>query len=145
MLHQLKKINAKTKKRLGRGLGSGKGKTAGRGVKGQKKRGKIASGFIGGTLPLYKKLPFKRGWGNAKRSAKFIPINLAKLNIFPAEAAVNILSLLEKKLVKEEDVKKSGVKIVAGGKIEKTLFVNLPATKKAVQMIEKAGGKVLHE
>lgn len=68
-LHELMKVRAKSRKRLGRGLGSGKGKTAGRGTKGQKARGKIPATFVG-SLPLYKKLPLKRGQGNPKPSKK---------------------------------------------------------------------------
>lgn len=67
-LHQLTKIKTKDKKRLGRGIGSGKGKTAGRGTKGQKARGKIPQTFTGG-LSLYKKLPLRRGYGNPKMSS----------------------------------------------------------------------------
>ncbi len=71
-LHQLSVVSHRSKKRVGRGLGSGKGKTGGRGTKGQKARGKIALGFIGGTLPLYKKLPYRRGLGNAKQTQKSV-------------------------------------------------------------------------
>ena len=60
-LHKLFKTTDKKAKRVGRGLGSGKGKTSGRGMKGQKSRENIPAGFIGGTLPLYKKLPYRRG------------------------------------------------------------------------------------
>lgn len=68
-LNQMVSIKSKPKKRLGRGIGSGKGKTAGRGTKGQKARGKIPIG-LGGGLPLYKKLPLRRGQGNRSPSKK---------------------------------------------------------------------------
>lgn len=68
-LHELMKIKTKNRKRLGRGLGSGKGKTVGRGTKGQKARGKMPAGFVG-NLPLYKKLPLRRGKGNPNPSKK---------------------------------------------------------------------------
>ena len=77
------------KKRLGRGIGSGKGKTAGRGTKGQKARGKIPATFVG-SLPFYKKLPLRRGQGNPKLSDKLVPIKLSKLNVFKSKTVVDL-------------------------------------------------------
>lgn len=144
-LHEMKKITAKSKKRIGRGIGSGKGKTGGRGTKGQKARGKVALGFIGGTLPLYKKLPFKRGFGNPKRSPKPITIALSALSIFPAGATVNLPSLIDRKLIKEKDARKFGIKIMGNGEINKKLIVNLPTSSAAAEKIKEAGGKVGRE
>lgn len=142
-LHALEKIVAKPKKRIGRGIGSGKDKTGGRGYKGQKARGKVALGFIGGTLPLYKKLPFKRGLGNPKRSTKMILLPLSKLSVFKTGSTINIVSLIEYKILSERKAKKFGVKIMGEGEINIPLTVQLPATTSAVKKIEKAGGKVI--
>lgn len=141
-LHQLPKLNSRSKKRIGRGIGSGKGKTAGRGTKGQKARGKIRAGFIGGTLPLYRRLPFRRGLGNPKRSVKMIVVSLDKLDIFKTGETVDIVSLVAKNIIKESDAKKTGVKIAGGGEVKKVLNINLPITKKALEKVQKAGGKV---
>lgn len=144
-LHQLLKIKARSKKVIGRGLGSGKGKTGGRGQKGQKARGKVALGFIGGTLPFYKKLPYNRGLGNPKRLVKPMVISLSKLSSFKAGEVVNLLSLLENKIVTEKKVKKTGVKIVSGGDAPKGLVIKLPISAAAAVKIEKAGGKVVND
>src|SRR3989344_1293381 len=98
-LHKLFKTTDKKAKRVGRGLGSGKGKTSGRGMKGQKSRENIPAGFIGGTLPLYKKLPYRRGLGNPKQSPKTVVIPVAKLAAFPAGSTVDIQSVIDKGLV----------------------------------------------
>lgn len=142
-LHALTTVVNKGNKRLGRGLGSGRGKTAGRGTKGQKARENAPRGFIGGTLPIYKKLPFKRGLGNPKRSAKMIAFPLSKLNSFDKDATVDMQSLVELKLIKENESKRYGVKIVGNGEISKALTVQLPTTISAAAKIEKAGGKVV--
>lgn len=104
------KIKANTKKIVGRGIGSGKGKTAGRGTKGQKSRGKIPAAFTG-NFPLYKKLPLKRGKGNPKLSTKPKLINLSRLNVFKAKEVVDIAKLLEAKIISEKQAKR-GVKIL---------------------------------
>ncbi len=83
-LNELTKVKEISKKRLGRGLGSGKGKTSGRGTKGQKARGKIPAGFIGG-LAFYKKLPLKKGQGNTKQSDNPKIIKLSCFNFSSVE------------------------------------------------------------
>src|SRR3989344_1161202 len=103
-LHEVLKTQIKSKKRLGRGLGSGKGKTGGRGTKGQKARGKIPATFTGG-LSLYKKLPLRRGKGNAKVSVKPKIVNLSRLDIFKTKTVVDVAKLLEAKIISERDVK----------------------------------------
>lgn len=138
--NQLLKTNIRSKKRLGRGLGSGKGKTSGRGSKGQKARGTMPVGFTG-ALPLYKKLPLKRGLGNTKISIKPKILNLSQLNIFPAKSVVNLDELLKIKLI-NKDESKQGVKILGTGNLEKVLIVKLPVSKSALLKIEKKGGKV---
>ncbi|MCL5784272.1 MAG: 50S ribosomal protein L15 [Patescibacteria group bacterium] len=142
-LHNLITVTIHSNKIVGRGIGSGRGKTAGRGTKGQKARGNVPVGFIGGTLPLYKKLPFRRGLGNSKRSPKASAVYLSKLNVFEKGAVVDLNSLITHKLVKESDVKKFGVKVVGNGELKKTLTVQLPTTISAAKKIEKAGGKVV--
>ena len=143
ILNELPKIKQKAKRRLGRGESSGKGKTAGRGAKGQKKREGVKVGFEGGQLPLYKRLPQKRGVGN-RQGLKSITITTESLNKLPTKSLVN-----EKNLRKEGVISKSTrnfkIKIVAGGKLEKALKVSLPASSAAKNIIKKAGGNVINE
>ncbi len=144
-LHELSKVVERSKKRVGRGLGSGKGKTSGRGTKGQKARGKVAPGFIGGTLPMYKKFPYRRGLGNPKMSAKMVTLSLDKLSAFAAGTTIDLQSVIEKGLVSESNAKKYGVKIMSDGEITKALNIKLPVTASAAAKIEKAGGKVIRD
>lgn len=140
-LHQLLKTQIRSKKRLGRGLGSGKGKTGGRGTKGQKARGKIPVTFIGG-LPLYKKLPLKRGKGNPRSTLAHKIINLSQLNIFKAKTEVDTAKLLEAKIITEKEAK-SGVKVLNSGELSTVLSVKLSVSAAARKKIEDAGGKVI--
>lgn len=141
-LHELTKIVSRSKKRLGRGLGSGRGKTSGRGTKGQKARGKIPTSFIGGTLPLYKKLPLRRGKGNHKLGIKPKVINLSSLEVFKANNTVDLEAIIAQGLVKQKDALKYGVKILGGGKLEKSIKVNLPMSLQAQKRKEKAVGGI---
>ena len=126
-------------KRVGRGESSGKGKTAGRGMKGQKARYKIKPAFEGGQLPIIKRLPFQRGVGN-KHKKIVATITLDQLNRFEAGSKIDLEELRKNKfLPKSQNI---SAKVVATGKIEKPLTVKLPATKKAIELIEKAKGKV---
>ncbi len=140
-LNTLTKIKAPSKKRVGRGIGSGLGKTAGRGTKGQKARGTIPLGFSGAGLPTYKKLPNRSGYGNRSISQKSKVIDLSKLNIFKENSIIDIEQLLNLKLITKKE-QKQGVKILADGKLSKKLTVKLLVSKKAKQEIEKMGGKV---
>lgn len=144
-LDQLPKIKTKEKKRLGRGIGSGKGKTSGRGTKGQKARSKIPASFIGGGIPLYKKLPFKRGWGNPKISAKPVLLKISDLNIFKAKSVIDFNSLIDKGLISEKDLKRRGIKVLMAKdeKLKVPLVIKLPVSKKLKGQIEKIGGKVV--
>lgn len=142
-LHKLAKINTKKSKRVGRGEGSGKGKTAGKGEKGQKKRGSVKPGFEGGQLPIYQRLPQKRGVGNLRQTTK-IAIKTDELNKVATGKKIDAANLVEAGVISASDTS-SNLKIVAGGKIEKKINVDLPVTKKAKTIIEKAGGKVLDE
>lgn len=131
------------KKRLGRGIGSGKGKTGGRGSKGQKARGKISAQFIGG-LALYKKLPLRRGLSNLspQKKSKPVIIKLDRLAIFKPKTRVDLLSLVENNILKKEDIKK-GVKILLSNKVKlPPLVIALPVSKSVRDQIEKAGGRV---
>jgi large subunit ribosomal protein L15 len=142
-LNLLPKIIERSKKRVGRGTGSGKGKTGGRGMKGQKARGKIPAAFIGGSLPLYKKLPFVRGWGNKKANPKPVVITLEDLNKFKANSKVNIETLVEAGLVLGRSKQKRGVKVLNKGELTvKGLVVEIPVSLKVKEKIETAGGKV---
>lgn len=140
-LSQLQKIVTKKNKRLGRGIGSGKGKTAGRGTKGQKARGKLAAGFTGGGLPTYKKLPQRRGLGNLAALKKPKLIALSRLNILKKNSVVDLEQLVRFKLVSQKDIK-NGVKILADAPLTVPLTVKLPVSKKAKREIENIGGKV---
>lgn len=142
-LNNLSKVNARRGKIVGRGIGSGKGKTAGRGTKGQKARGRIPVGFIGGTLPLYKKLPYNRGQRNMKSKSNALAIPLAKLKIFKAGAEIDIQSLIDKKIVSTIDAKKRGVKIVGSSEVPAKLTIKLPISANAGKIIESFDGKVV--
>ena len=125
--------------RVGRGHGSGNGKTAGRGQKGQKSRsgGKIRVGFEGGQMPLYRRLP-KRGF-TCINSKKIIAINLSDLDRFEADSVVTIDTVMEAGLVKNSF---DGVKIIGNGDLSKKLTVQVNAfSKNAAAKIEAAGGK----
>ncbi len=144
-IHQLIGIKLNPKKRLGRGIGSGKGKTGGRGTKGQKARGKMPVGFTGAGLPSYKKLPLRRGLGSRAAATKMKVLDLDKLNIFKPSSVIDMEALLKNNLIDKKDMKR-GVKILAQdsteGKLAKNLIVKLPVSKTAKKEIEKSGGKV---
>lgn len=142
-LGNLEKITTKKKRRVGLGHGSGRGKTAGRGTKGQKARGDVPLDFEGGALPLIKRLPFLRGKGKHKVFKKGPHvINVGLLNSFPKNTTIDLDFLSKEKLVDMENVKKTGVKILGDGELSVALTVKLPVSKGAAQKIEKAGGKV---
>jgi large subunit ribosomal protein L15 len=142
-LTQLEKIKTRGKKRVGQGHGSGRGKTAGRGTKGQKARNDVPLDFEGGALPLIKRLPFLRGKGKNK-SFKPTPnvFNVDRLNVFEKGSVVDLESLAKHNLIKLEDAKKKGVKILGDGELNVALTVKLPVSKSASEKIEKAGGNV---
>ncbi len=142
-LYSLTKITKRSQKRLGQGHGSGRGKTAGRGTKGQKARGKIPIDFEGGALPLIKRLPFLRGRGKNKAfKKKPIIVNLKALNLLKKDSVVDLKTLIKNKIVREEDAKMYGVKILGDGEILIPLRIKLPISKRAALKIEKIGGKI---
>ena len=145
LLSNLPSITARSKKRLGRGYGSGKGgHTTNRGQKGQKSRGKIPLWFEGGQLPLIRRTPFLRGKGRFKPLKKQpLTINLYQLNNFKTGAKVNVDTAIKTLKLNSSKVAKHGLKIVATGELDKALKVELPASAGAIKAIEKAGGKVV--
>lgn len=145
-LSELPKSVKSPKKRLGQGHGSGRGKTAGRGTKGQKARGTIKLGFEGGQLPLIKRLPLRRGKGRNKSLKKGeIIVNLKYLNILPENSKVDLDTLIKNKIVKEDEARNFGIKILGDGELKVALEVNLPCSHRAKAKIEKAGGKVINQ
>ena len=137
-------LSNKKSKRLGRGAGSGLGKTAGRGVKGQKSRSGVSiNGFEGGQMPLYRRLP-KRGFKNPFK-IKIQQINFNILNNLIDKYNLNIYKITENELFEKKILKKSKgrVKLLNVGKIDKPINIEIPfASKKAIEIIEKMGGKV---
>ena len=126
--------------RVGRGHGSGNGKTAGRGQKGQKSRsgGKVRVGFEGGQMPLYRRIP-KRGF-TCRNSKQIVGINVSALNRFEDGATVTVETMIESGLVSNP---KDGVKILGNGEISKKLNVKVNAcSESAKAKIEAAGGTV---
>ncbi|ABS39649.1 50S ribosomal protein L15 [Clostridium botulinum] len=141
-LHELKAAEGanKASKRVGRGTGSGLGKTSGKGQNGQNSRsgGGVRPGFEGGQMPLYRRLP-KRGFKNIF-AKEYAAINLDRLNCFEDGTVVTPELLVEKRVVKKV---KDGVKILGNGNIEKKLTVKAAKfSKSAIEKIEAAGGKV---
>lgn len=139
-LHPAEGSNKNTK-RLGRGPGSGQGKTAGKGHKGQKARkgGGIAPGFEGGQTPLYRRLP-KYGFTNARNKKSFHLINLTDLNVFNEGDVVDKESIVKMGLLRKVS---HGVKLLANGALEKKLVVKVEkVSKTAKEAVEKMGGSV---
>jgi len=130
----------KNAKRVGRGIGSGNGKTAGRGHKGQKSRsgGKVKPGFEGGQMPLQRRVP-KRGFTNIFRTEYQI-VNIKNLNQFPADSEVNLETLRSAGLIKKKRVP---VKLLGHGELDRPLKIAVhKCTKSAKERVEKAGGQV---
>ncbi|MDD2822730.1 MAG: 50S ribosomal protein L15 [Candidatus Daviesbacteria bacterium] len=142
-LNNLLKVSARSKKIVGRGIGSGKGKQAGRGTKGQKARGKIPAGFIGGTLPLYKKLPYNRGQRNMKSRSVALAVTLTRLSVFKSGADIDMQALIDNKIISSVDAKKRGAKIVGIGEVPTKLTIKVPISAGAAKIIETAGGTVV--
>jgi large subunit ribosomal protein L15 len=139
-LYEIKKADGSTHKdfRRGRGHGSGNGKTAGRGHKGQGARtGGTRPGFEGGQMPLYRRLP-KRGF-KCRNTKEIIAINVALLNVFENGATVDIEALRSKGLISNP---RDGVKILGNGDVQKKLTVRVNHfSESAARKIQEAGGK----
>lgn len=141
-LHELTPAAGSTKRRIrrGRGLGSGLGKTAGRGMKGQNSRsgGGVRPGFEGGQMPLYRRLP-KRGFTNVW-AKEYAEVNICQLNIFDDGATVDPVSLIEVGILKNV---RDGIRILGNGTLDKKLTVIANGfSKTAEEKILAAGGKV---
>ncbi len=146
-LNEIANISGATKnrKRIGRGIGSGKGKTGGRGVKGQKSRSGVAiKGFEGGQMPLYQRLP-KRGFNNINRK-NFVPVNLGRL-----QEAIDAKKIDAKKAITIDVLQaagvvngvKDGVRLLASGALKAKVTIEVSgASAAAVAAVEKAGGTV---
>ena len=141
-LHELQPAagSRKVRNRVGRGIGSGNGKTSGKGMKGQNSRsgGGVRTGFEGGQMPLYRRLP-KRGFKNiwAKNYAE---VNVESLNRFEDGATVDPVALVESGILKNVQ---DGIRILGNGKLTKKLTVRANGfTKSAEEKITAAGGKV---
>lgn len=141
-LHELKKNEGATfrKKIVGRGPGSGSGKTSGRGQKGQNARsgGGVSPVFEGGQLPLYRRLP-KRGFSNHKFKVVYATINVGDLNVFEDGTVVTPALLKEKGIVKKQ---LNGIKVLGNGTLEKKLTIQAHRfSSSALRKIEESGSK----
>lgn len=131
----------KSRRRLGRGPGSGRGKTAGRGTKGQNSRsgGGVRQGFEGGQLPIQRRMPYKRGFTNRLKTPWEI-VNLSQLEELEVDGAVTPETLVEAGIVRSMDLP---VKILGQGELTRSVTVKAHAySKSAQEAIEKAGGSV---
>ncbi|MFD0898295.1 50S ribosomal protein L15 [Loigolactobacillus binensis] len=139
-LHELQASEGSrhVRNRVGRGTSSGNGKTAGRGQKGQKARGKVRLGFEGGQMPLFRRMP-KRGFSNINRK-EYAIVSLNDLNRFDEGTDITPALLVESGVVKNE---KAGIKLLANGEITKKVTVKVSkASAAAKQAVEAAGGKI---
>lgn len=143
-LSNLKKIVIGTKKRVGRGAGSGKGMhTTGKGQKGQKTRGRIPAWFEGGQLPLIRRTPFLKGKNRFKSfSEKPILVTLDQLSKFENNAVVDHTSLVKVLKISPKRLEWENAKVVCTGKITKALTVKIPATASATKAILASGGSL---
>lgn len=142
-LHDLQapKGARKSRKRVGRGIAAGQGKTAGRGTKGQASRSGGTKGpyFEGGQLPLVRRLPFKRGFKNIFK-VQYVPVNLYRLEEFEADAEISPATLAEAGIIKSADLP---VAILGDGKVDRPLAVKAHRfSSSARAKIEEAGGSV---
>ena len=139
-LNELENLNTKARKRVGRGPGSGTGKTSGKGHKGQNARsgGGVRPGFEGGQLPLFRRLP-KRGFSNAMFKTEYATINVIDLEKFEDGAVITPELLKEMGILKKQ---LSGVKVLGNGNLTKKLTVKANKfSSSAIEKIEAIGGK----
>ena len=143
-LNSREKIN-KSKKRVGRGIGSGKGKTSGRGVKGQKSRSGVAiKSFEGGQMPLYRRLP-KRGFNPIKKE-KIAILNLDKIQSFIEKKTITTTEILNTSSLKKLNLinkNSKKLKILGSGEIKDKINIEADlASKSALEKLEKIGGSI---
>lgn len=141
------KTTTRSKKRLGRGYGSGKGgHTSSRGQKGQKSRSSVPLWFTGTSWVWFKRLPMLRGKDKFKPVGKeTLVIKSDQLNQFRAGETVNLDSLVKKSIITEKESKRYNIKVLAAGKLEKKIKLDLPASKELVKQLKKIGGEYLSE
>ncbi len=146
-LHQLHDNPGAThrRKRVGRGPGSEKGKTAGRGMKGQKSRSGVAiNGFEGGQMPLYQRLP-KRGFTKPNRK-RYATVNLGKLENFIARDKIDPKTTITEEILVQSGIvtrRHDGIRILAGGELSTKLSIEVTgASKAAIANVEKVGGSL---
>lgn len=138
-LSSLSKIVKKSKKRVGRGYGSGRGgHTTGRGAKGQKARGKVKLGFEGGQLPLVRRLPQRGGFRSLRDKPAIL--NLRDLAVYRKGEVVNLRSLQAKGLIR--GTPPGGVKILGEGSVKVLKFEGVKFSTKAREKIVEVGGKI---
>ena len=136
----------KNRKRVGRGIGSGSGKTGGRGVKGQKARSGVAiNGFEGGQMPIYRRLP-KRGFNNIFRE-EYVGVSLGRIQTAIAAGKLDAAATIDADALKAAGVfrrPKAGVRVLADGELTAKVSIQASgASKAAVEKIEKAGGTIV--
>jgi large subunit ribosomal protein L15 len=134
-----------SRKRLGRGIGSGSGKTGGRGVKGQKSRSGVAiNGFEGGQMPIYRRLP-KRGFNNIFK-ADYVVVSLERIQVAVDAGKLDAKQTVDAAALKAAGVirrVKDGVRVLSGGELKAKVKIEVAgASKSAVEKIEKAGGSI---
>ena len=137
--------SSKTRMRVGRGIGSGKGKTAGRGVKGQKARTGVAiKGFEGGQMPLHRRLP-KRGFWNPFRK-EYAPVNIGTLDAAIAAGRLDASQPIDEDSLRAAGLvrgKLDGVRLLANGEISRAVTITVSgASASAIEAVQKAGGSV---
>jgi large subunit ribosomal protein L15 len=142
-LSNLPQVNIKKKKRLGRGLGSGKGSKSGRGTtRHQKARESVPLHFEGGQGRIVKKFPLLRGKGkNNSINAKAFVIDLETLNKLPENSIVSRETLIKENIITNGN-EKLPIKILANGQLKKKLNIKLPVSKKVKEAVEKLGGTI---
>jgi large subunit ribosomal protein L15 len=147
-LNELRDIDdaSKSRKRVGRGIGSSKGKTSGRGVKGQKSRSGVAiNGFEGGQMPIYMRLP-KRGFSNAQFAVKINIVSIGRIEEAIAAKKLDPKVIITAQILVDAGVlrrAKDGVRLLSDGDAKsKLVFEVAGASKAAIEKVEKAGGKV---
>jgi large subunit ribosomal protein L15 len=142
-LSNLPQVNIKKKKRLGRGLGSGKGSKSGRGTtRHQKARETVPLHFEGGQGRIVKKFPLLRGKGkNNSINAKAFVIDLETLNKLPENSIVSRETLIKENIITNGN-EKLPIKILANGQLKKKLNIKLPVSKKVKEAVEKLGGTI---
>ncbi len=137
---------SRKRKRVARGIGSGTGKTGGRGVKGQKSRSGVAiNGFEGGQMPIYRRLP-KRGFSNAKFTKNFNEVSVGRIQMaidagkLDAGKTIDASALIEAGVIRRQ---LDGVRLLSDGELKsKATFDIAGASKAAIDKVEKAGGKI---